>query len=76
MALYRTLEYYSVPPDDDHEIDYFYYVKRQLPEQIHASLIDLLTWYIAYDACMALKDLDGAKVCMQKIKEIEMSETK
>jgi hypothetical protein len=76
MALYKTLEYYSVPPDDDHAIDHFYYVKKQLPEQVHSSLIELLTWYIAYDACMILGDAERAKACMQKIKEIEMSENK
>lgn len=76
MALYRTLEYFSVPLDDDHEIEHFYYIKRQLPEQIHSTLIDLLTWYIVYDACMAMKDIEGAKVAMQKIQEIQISETK
>jgi hypothetical protein len=76
MALYRTLEYYSVPLTDNHTIEHFYYVKKQLPEQVHSSLIDLLTWYIAYDACMAMKDIEGAKIAMQKIKEIEMAETK
>lgn len=76
MALYKTLEYYSVPESDDHTIEHFYYVKKQLPEEVHSSLIDLLTWYIAYDALMALKDIEGAKICMQKIKELELAETK
>lgn len=76
MAQYRILEYYSVPEDDDHDIDHLYLVKKQLPENLHSSLIDLATWYMAYDACMAMKDIEGAKVCQQKIKEIEASETK
>lgn len=77
MAQYRILEYYSVPETDTtHAIEHLYVVKKQLPEQLHSSLIDLATWYMAYDVCMAMKDVEGAKIAMQKIKEIEASETK
>lgn len=74
----KVLEYYSVPttdPTHDHDIESFYYVKRDLPENMPDHLTDLLTWYCAYDVCMALSNVEGAKIAMQKIQEIQTSET-
>ncbi len=78
----KVLEYYSIPDaeqhpitgEDVHEIDYLYIIRTEPPENIPERAVDLLSWYAAYDVCIALQNIEGAKLIGQKIQEIQLSE--
>jgi hypothetical protein len=69
----RVLEYYSVPTGSNHSIDHFYYIPRMTPEEVSDDLTDLLTWYIAREVSLILKDKEAVAACTEKIAEIQLS---
>jgi len=62
------LEYFSVK--DDHSIDYFKYVKNEVPENLsNQNLLDAITWQCAGDCFIVLSEIEIAKTAFQKAAE-------